>query len=115
MKILARLILVFVGIVVATLGALYVGNRHHVEAFTHLPSAYYAKEFCTCSFVIGQDEAFCHDYASIAFPKQLADPEGGWSWDPAAKTVTVSAMGEMTVAKYVGGRQGCVIADPYLP
>lgn len=109
MKILARFAISLVGIVTAMLAVLYFANKKHVDAFPTLPSAYYAKEFCTCAFVLQQDEAFCHDYARIDFPKQLADPFAGWTWNPEQKTVTVSAMGNTTRASYIGGRQGCRI------
>ena len=62
-------VVALVGIVlVVALGVLVAHNWQHVRAFPGILPAFYAKEFCSCRFVVGQSVPFCHDYARQWLP-----------------------------------------------
>ena len=72
----------------------------------HFPkalSSYYAKEVCSCLFVVKQSEQYCHDFGSELLPN--------WSTniDRANKTVKASALFQSTEARFLSERKGCQI------
>jgi hypothetical protein len=85
----------------AALAAAAAWNWTHVRAFPGILPAFYAKEWCSCRYVMGQDDAYCHGYARQWLPI--------WSFahDPAAQRVTVTALGATRSASFLGGRRGC--------
>jgi hypothetical protein len=70
----------------------------------NLPSAYEAKEMCSCLFVEGRDEGSC-----ALFVRQTVLPSDRRVIDRAAKTVTAEALWTETRARYVSQRHGCVL------
>ncbi len=78
-------------------------NFHDLRYFTSIISAYYAKEFCSCYFVTGQSEAFCHDYTRQYIPIS------SFALDKENKTVTVTGLLRKSEAYYTGPRTGCAL------
>jgi len=85
---------------IALLGWIWHG-REALWAFPDIISAYTAKEYCSCRYVMGNDTQYCHGYV-----KQWL-PTSGFVDDPSAKRVTVSGMGRSNSAVWIGERQGC--------
>ncbi|WP_223444399.1 MULTISPECIES: amidase [Pseudomonas] len=76
-------------------------ERVALLAFPDIISAYTAKEYCSCRYVMNNDAEYCHGYV-----KQWL-PASGFIDDPAGKRVTVSGMGRSNSAVWIGERQGC--------
>lgn len=76
-------------------------ERVALWAFPDIISAYTAKEYCSCRYVMNNDAAYCRGYV-----KQWL-PFSGFSDEEASKRVTVSGMGRSNSASWVGERQGC--------
>ncbi len=76
-------------------------NRAHLLALPASVSAFYAKEFCSCHFVVGNNKAYCHDFADPGYPVYdvLIDSK--------RKRVSVSAFGFENQAQYTDRRYGC--------
>lgn len=68
-----------------------------------LISAYYAKEYCSCHFVMKQDESYCHEHASQVIPISHKEV------DELKQTVTAKALGYEYVAAYMGEQEGCLL------
>lgn len=101
-KFIWRLALLFL-----LVAALWVAlNWTHIRSFPRIISAFYAKEFCSCYFVVGRDEEFCHNYA-----RQWV-PISSFALDQQAKTVTVSGLGHSTTVIYTSEQFGCAYRDP---
>lgn len=91
--------------VVAALAALVAWNWTHLRAFPGILPAFYAKEWCSCRHVMGQGDAYCHAYATQWLP--ISD----FAHDPAARRVTVRALGTTRSASWRAPREGCRL-DP---
>jgi hypothetical protein len=76
-------------------------ERLALWAFPDIISAYTAKEYCSCRYVMNNNVEYCHGYV-----KQWL-PFSGFIDDEASKRVTVSGMGRSNSATWVGERQGC--------
>ncbi|VVN35724.1 amidase [Pseudomonas fluorescens] len=76
-------------------------ERVALWAFPDIISAYTAKEYCSCRYVMDNDAEYCHGYV-----KQWL-PTSGFTEDATSKRVTVSGMGRSSSAVWVGERQGC--------
>ncbi|CAI9003952.1 amidase [Pseudomonas sp. DR48] len=76
-------------------------ERVALSAFPDIISAYTAKEYCSCRYVMNNAAEYCHGYV-----KQWL-PTSGFTDDPAGKRVTVSGMGRSNSAVWVGEHQGC--------
>lgn len=87
-------------------GVWFSANWHHINAFPSIISSWYAKEFCSCHFVVERDEDFCHNIArqwvAIDDFELIAE----------AKTVTVTGLGRTNTARYQSERYGCVLENP---
>ena len=88
-------------LLVVAIGALLAQNWQHVRAFPGILPAFYAKEFCSCRFVVGQTAPFCHDYA-----RQWLPINGFYLSEP-KRCVTVSALGQTRSAGFLNRREGC--------
>ena len=75
-----------------------------VSAIPQLPGSYESKEYCSCRFVSGRDDAFCE-----GFVKQSTIPMQGRWVDEATKTVTARALWRSESARYVDAKRGCVL------
>jgi hypothetical protein len=76
-------------------------ERVALWAFPDIISAYTAKEYCSCRYVVNNDAEYCRAYV-----KQWL-PFSGFTDDEASKRVTVSGMGRRNSAQWIGERQGC--------
>jgi hypothetical protein len=76
-------------------------ERVALWAFPDIISAYTAKEYCSCRYVMNNAAEYCHGYV-----KQWL-PTSGFTDDPVSKRVTVSGMGRSNSAVWVGEHQGC--------
>ena len=76
-------------------------ERVALWAFPDIISAYTAKEYCSCRYVMNNDAEYCRGYVKQWLPtSQFSD-------DPARKTITVSGMGRSNSAQWQSERQGC--------
>ena len=76
-------------------------ERENLWAFADIISAYTAKEYCSCRYVMNNDAGYCRGYV-----KQWL-PTSGFTDDPSSKTITVSGMGRSNGAQWLSERQGC--------
>lgn len=72
--------------------------------FPNMPSAYEAKEYCSCRWVEGRDADHCDGYIA-----QDVVPTQGRTIDEANKRVTAKALWRTHSAHWVSEREGCVI------
>ena len=76
-------------------------ERVALRAFPDIISAYTAKEYCSCRYVMNNDAGYCHSYVTQWLPtSRFVD-------DATHKRVTVSGMGRSNSAAWLGERQGC--------
>lgn len=76
-------------------------NRAHLQAFPDIISAYTAKEYCSCRYVMNNPASYCDGYVSQYVPvSQLLD-------DQSRKRVTASGLGRSNSAVWLSPRQGC--------
>ncbi|WP_426416270.1 hypothetical protein [Aestuariirhabdus sp. LZHN29] len=101
-----RIVLLLLSSAILITGLWLKPRWNFVQAFPDLISAYYAKEYCSCYFVVGNDEAYCHAYVEQWMPISdfQLNREQGW--------VQVSGLGRTNRASYFGLRQGCGL-EPY--
>lgn len=87
-------------LLIALLGWIW-HERVALWAFPDIISAYTAKEYCSCRYVMNNDAAYCHSYVKqwLSF--------SGFTDDSANKRVTVSGMGRSNSAMWISERQGC--------
>ena len=76
-------------------------ERMALWAFPDIISAYTAKEYCSCRYVMNNPAEYCHRYVK----QWLAT--SGFADDSASKTVSVSGLGRSSSAQWLGARQGC--------
>ena len=76
-------------------------ERENLWAFPDIISAYTAKEYCSCRYVMNNDAGYCRGYV-----KQWL-PLSGFTDDAASKRITVSGMGRSNMAMWIGEHQGC--------
>ena len=70
-------------------------------SFFKVVSSSYAKELCSCLFVVKQKKEYCRKYA-----KQIV-PVGSENIDDTKKTVTATALGLTSTAIFHNKRLGC--------
>lgn len=75
-------------------------HRSALQAFPGIISAYTAKEYCSCRYVMNNPEGYCRGYVKQYLPSVLTD-------DPVRKVVSASGLGLRSVAAWQGPRQGC--------
>ncbi|MCV4281382.1 amidase [Pseudomonas capsici] len=90
-------LLLLILFVVAVLAWQY---RVALQAFPTIISAYTAKEYCSCRYVMNNPAEYCRSYVKQYVPATLTD-------DPPAKSVIASGLGRSSVAAWQGVRQGC--------
>ena len=76
-------------------------NRVHLAAFPDIISAYTAKEYCSCRYVMDNPADYC-----LAYVKQYV-PTSSFVDDAAHKQVSVSGLGRTNTAVWLSTRQGC--------
>ncbi|MCC5816282.1 MAG: hypothetical protein JJT78_16145 [Leptospira sp.] len=82
-----------------------ISNWKNLTAFPSIISSFYSKEFCSCYFVVREDEDFCHHYARQWVP--ISD----FQLDKESKKVTVSGLGRTNTAIFQNDKKGCVLED----
>ncbi|WP_460117357.1 amidase [Pseudomonas sp. S2_C03] len=87
-------------LLIALLGWIW-QERVALWAFPDIISAYTAKEYCSCRYVMNNDAQYCRGYV-----KQWL-PVSGFTDDSAAKRVSVEGLGRSNSAQWLGERQGC--------
>jgi hypothetical protein len=90
-----------IAIVLLAGGAFVALKWRHVSRFPSILPAFYAKEHCSCLFVLERDDAFCRNYARqfIAIDELEVDR--------AAKRVRVEGTWRRASARFYGRRAGC--------
>lgn len=84
----------------ATLAVLAWQHRVALRAFPGIISAYTAKEYCSCRYVMNLSETYCRGYVRQYLPSAVTD-------DALKKVVTASGLGRSSTATWLGPRQGC--------
>ena len=76
-------------------------ERENLWAFPDIISAYTAKEYCSCRYVMNNDAEYCRGYVKQWLPiSQFSD-------DPEHKRVKASGLGRTHTASWLGVREGC--------
>ncbi|MCF8058465.1 MAG: hypothetical protein K9K67_04160 [Bacteriovoracaceae bacterium] len=73
--------------------------------FLKVVSSSFAKEFCSCHFVVGQSKDYCEKYA-----KQII-PVSKYQIDGEKKVITANGLGHSTSVLYRNTRLGCRIVN----
>ncbi|CAK14038.1 hypothetical protein [Pseudomonas entomophila] len=76
-------------------------ERQALMDFPGILSAYSAKEYCSCRFVMGFDQAYCRGYVKQYLPLGLLEE------DAAQRQVTAEGLGRRNQAAWQGAREGC--------
>lgn len=88
-----------------TLGVLIWSWRVELQLFPTIISAYTAKEYCSCRYVMSQSADYCQSYVKQWLPSTLVE-------DQAARRITASGLGRVSSAVWEGSRQGCRLLSP---
>jgi len=94
------LLTLMAGLLVALFGWIW-QERVALRAFPDIISAYTAKEYCSCRYVMQQTADYCRGYVKQSVPTS------DFVEAVEAKRVTVSGLGRSHSARWIGERQGC--------
>ncbi len=97
----ARSFLGLVGLILVALIVVIAWNWQYAKAFPSILSAFTAKEYCTCRYVIGRSDQACRDYTKYFIHIDEL------RFDDAAKTVEVDALFHTNSARHLSEREGC--------
>ena len=90
-------------VVIALLLGAY-SERKNLGNMVRGPSAVYAKEYCSCLFVMEHEEAFCEGYVpSLITVDKVIDKE--------EKSIVATALGVDTKASLKSKRFGCSFSE----
>ncbi|MBR32995.1 MAG: hypothetical protein CMN77_16975 [Spirochaetaceae bacterium] len=103
MKKFIKILIIALAISLIAGSAWAVANWKHLSSFPHIISSFYSKEFCSCYFVVGRSEAFCHNYA-----RQYV-PISEFVLNEEEKSVTVTGLGISTTSVFESIAYGCRI------
>lgn len=97
---LTVLVALSIGLFIALLSWLWL-ERVALRAFPEIISAYTAKEYCSCRYVMEQPAEYCRGYVkqSVPISDLLETPE--------EKRIIVAGLGRSNSARWMGARQGC--------
>jgi len=87
-------------LLVALLGWAWL-ERQALADFPGILSAYSAKEYCSCRFVMGFDEAYCRGYVKQWLPLSRLEENSP------QRLVTAEGLGQRNQAAWQGLRAGC--------
>lgn len=76
-------------------------ERQALGDFPGILSAYSAKEYCSCRYVMGFDAAYCRSYVQQYLPLGLLHE------DAAQRRVSAAGLGVRNQAAWLGPREGC--------
>jgi hypothetical protein len=74
--------------------------RVQLEAFPTIISAYTAKEYCSCRYVMNHPADYCQGYVKQWLPSTLTESLSD-------KRITATGMGRESSAQWQGAHQGC--------
>ncbi|WP_296179866.1 amidase [Pseudomonas sp. UBA1879] len=74
--------------------------RVQLQAFPTIISAYTAKEYCSCRYVMNHPADYCESYVKQWLPSTLTESHSD-------KRITASGLGRESSAQWQGARQGC--------
>lgn len=75
-------------------------ERENLWAFPDIISAYTAKEYCSCRYVMNNPVDYCQSYVKQWLPSTLTESLND-------KRITATGMGRESSAQWQGARQGC--------
>ncbi|AMB85854.1 amidase [Pseudomonas agarici] len=79
-------------------------ERVALGAFPRIISAYTAKEYCSCRYVMNNPADYCRGYVKQTVPvSHFVD-------DPSRRRVSAEGLGYSGTAVWVGEREGCRLA-----
>ena len=87
-------------LLLAALAVLIFQYRVALQAFPTIISAYTAKEYCSCRYVVNNPEEYCRAYVKQYVPSTLID-------EPQQKRVIASGLGRVSIAAWQGPLEGC--------
>ncbi|MCF5710334.1 amidase [Pseudomonas syringae] len=87
-------------LILAVLAVLIWQYRVALQAFPTIISAYTAKEYCSCRYVVNNPEDYCRAYIKQYLPSTLID-------QPELKRAVASGLGRSSSAAWQGPREGC--------
>lgn len=90
----------WLGLLMLVIGVGIIVEREHIANMVQLPSSVYAKEYCSCIYVVEHDATYCDDYVPTLFPVSV-------NINSKDKTITSSVFGVENSARFVGERAGC--------
>jgi hypothetical protein len=94
------------GIVVLLIIAGLIWNwRVQLQVFPSIISAYTAKEYCSCRFVMNNPSDYCRRYVKQWLPSTIDE-------DTPNKHITARGLGRESEARWEGQRQGCRLSSP---
>ncbi|RZI69940.1 MAG: amidase [Pseudomonas sp.] len=79
--------------------------RVQLQVFPSIISAYTAKEYCSCRFVMDNPANYCRRYVKQWLPSTLDE-------DALNKRITATGLGRESAAQWEGPRQGCRLSPP---
>lgn len=79
--------------------------RVQLQVFPSIISAYTAKEYCSCRFVMNNPADYCRSYVKQWLPSTLDE-------DALNKRITATGLGRESEARWEGARQGCRLSSP---
>ncbi|GLH35528.1 MULTISPECIES: hypothetical protein [Pseudomonas] len=87
-------------VMVALLGWAWL-ERQALADFPGILSAYSAKEYCSCRFVMGLDPAYCRGYVAQWLPLSMLEE------DSQQRLVVAAGLGQRNQAAWQGAQAGC--------
>ncbi|KPM63833.1 amidase [Pseudomonas monteilii] len=76
-------------------------ERQALADFPGILSAYSAKEYCSCRFVMGFEQAYCQGYVKQWLPLSLLEE------NTPQRHITAEGLGRRNQAVWLGPREGC--------
>lgn len=104
-RILMRIVTLAILLVMGVLAFEIATNWQAAKNFPKIISAYYAKEACTCLYVLERSEPQCHEMVRQYIPIS------SFQNDSSARRVTVTGLGRKSVAAVVDERRGCRLIE----
>lgn len=82
-------------------------ERQALQAFPRIISAYSAKEYCSCRYVMAHDTQYCRAYVKQYIPLSALHD------DLQLRRVTATGLWQRSTAVWLGPQQGCrLLAKP---
>ena len=76
-------------------------ERQALADFPGILSAYSAKEYCSCRFVMSFEQAYCQGYVKQWLPLSLLEE------NTPQRHITAEGLGRRNQAAWLGPREGC--------